>query len=605
MIRLLSLALGCSIFFSMIGHTVSATSSNLVISHIQTGGSGTGNAGQEFIALHNNANEDINITNWCVTYSDYTDATIIDLHCFEASENMDEVRVQAHGNIVIASPTHPIAQVNVTARYINSSTALSGTRGHVAIYDDASHVIDKVAWDNKASLPPKNPETIAAAVPAGGSMLLRNSIGAVFVDTDNNLTDFSVAISVLPLPHPLIDFKAPVEVVDACVNIPDVQETMPTGYDYDDHDNCQPMSADQCQNVSNVQMNIPQNMSGLNGKCYDSAQDACTNIDDFQLDVPDGFREIGNNTCKKVSAIADVILSEILANSTGTDTGNEFVELYNNDNVAVDLSDYMLAIGKNAEKIFALAAYTIAPGEYAVFSDADLGYTLLNTTTQVKLLFYNGETVDEVIPYQDPNDDISWSLIDDVWQFTDVITPGKANIAMSEVLGDTDQTNTDGLAPCPVGKYRNALTNRCRNIEDDASVLASCEVDEYRNPETNRCKKIALAISTLTPCAEGYERNEETNRCRKIQSEAQLASCAEGSERNPETNRCRKMLATTTQAVDKSTEDAVAGTQSSILGSPYALAAAVGTGAMGYGIYEWRTELGATLRRILGLMTKK
>jgi hypothetical protein len=45
--------------------------------------------------------------------------------------------------------------------------------------------------------------------------------------------------------------------------------------------------------------------------------------------------------------------------------------------------------------------------------------------------------------------------------------------------------------------------------------------------------------------------------------------------------------------------------QPSIIASPYALAATVGTGAMGYGLYEWRTEFGAALRRIMSLITKK
>ena len=603
MLRLLSLALGCSVFLSMFGHAVSAVSPDIVISHVQTGGSGAGTANQEFVAIFNNTNNEINITDWCVTYSDYTDATIVDLYCFEATISMDEVRIKPKGSVVIVSSTYPVGLSSVTGVYINASSTLSGTRGHVTIYDDDSQVIDRVAWDNKASLPPKSPETLAAPAPAGGSMLIRDFENAVYIDTDNNLGDFSVMTSLLPLSHPLIDYDAPAEIVDVCANMPDIQEIMPAGYDYDDMDNCEPVSADICQNVSNVQIVTPQNMSELSGNCYDTDLDACTNIEKFQLGVPDGSREISSNICKINNPKGNVKLSEIMANSAGTDAGNEFIEIYNSDQRSIDLSDYSLAIGKNAEKILALPAYNIAPGEYVFFSDTALGYTLLNTTTQVKLLFYDGGVVDEIIPYQDPGDDVSWSLIDEVWQFTDIITPGSANVAMSETAGEGEVLGFTGLAPCPAGKYRNTLTNRCRNIEEDATVLASCEADEYRNPDTNRCKKIASAVSTLTPCTEGYERNEETNRCRKIQSNAELTPCAEGYERNPETNRCRKILAATQTPV--ATEAVEPVPEESILGSPYALAATVGTGAMGYGIYEWRTELGAAIRRILSFITKK
>jgi hypothetical protein len=603
MLRLLSLALSCSVVLSLYGHVASAVSSDLVISHVQTGGSGSGTAGQEFIAVYNNSDSEVNITNWCVTYSDYTNATIVDLYCFNAAEEMDEVRVSAKSSIVVASPSYPGSAGVVTGTYINSSTTLSGTRGHVAIYNEDNQVVDRVAWDNKASAPPASPETIAAVAPAGGSMLLRDFEETVFVDTDHNLNDFSVVTSLLPAVHPLIDYVAPPELVDVCENLPNIQSIMPSGYDYEDTDNCELISADLCQNVNNVQLMIPQNMSGLNGSCYDTALDACTNIENFQLDIPNGFREISSDLCKVINPKGNIVLSEILANSAGTDAGHEFIEIYNSDQRSIDLSDYSLAIGKNAEKILSLPAHDIAPGEYVYFSDTDLVYTLLNTTTQVKLLFYDGTVVDEIIPYQDPGDDVSWSLIDDVWQFTDIVTPGSSNIAMSQILGDNDVQSTAGLAPCPAGKYRNTLTNRCRNIEEDASVLASCAADEYRNPETNRCKKIALAAGELVPCAEGYERNEDTNRCRKLQEDAQLVPCAEGYERNPETNRCRKTLSTTQTADATNSSEPVP--EESIISSPYALAATVGTGAVGYGIYEWRTELGAAIRRILSAITKK
>lgn len=603
MLRLLSLALSCSVVLGLYGHVVSAVSSNVVISHLQTGGSASGTANQEFIAVYNNSDSEVDITDWCVTYSDYTNATIVDLYCFKAAENMDEVRVSAKSSIVVASPSYPALADTVTGTYINASTTLSGTRGHVAIYNEDDHVIDRVAWDNKASAPPTSPETIAAAAPAGGSMLLRDFAGAVFVDTDHNLNDFNVVSSILPATHPLVDYMAPPELVDVCKNLPDIQSIMPSGYDYDDTDNCEPMSADLCQNVSNVQLMVPQDMSGLSGNCYDTALDVCKNIENFQLDIPNGFREISSDLCKMINPKGNIMLSEILANSAGTDTGHEFIEIYNNDGRSIDLSDYSLAIGKNAEKILSLPAYDLAPGEYVYFSDTDLVYTLLNTTTQLKLLFYDGTVVDEMIPYQDPGDDVSWSLIDDVWQFTDIVTPGSANVAIPQILGDNDVVSTAGLAQCPAGKYRNTLTNRCRNIEEDASVLASCEADEYRNPETNRCKKIALAASTLAPCAEGYDRNEETNRCRKLQEDAQLVPCAQGYERNSETNRCRKIVPATPTAVVTDSPEPIL--QESILSSPYALAATVGTGAMGYGIYEWRTELGAAFRRILSVIIKK
>src|SRR5690606_15418215 len=124
---------------------------------------------------------------------------------------------------------------------------------------------------------------------------------------------------------------------------------------------------------------------------------------------------------------------------------------------------------------------------------------------------------------------------DGVWVYTNRPTPGSANLPSIIV----DIQNELGLAPCPPGKYRNPLTNRCRNIVADASVLAACKDGQYRNPETNRCRKIEA--STLKPCKDGQYRSEETNRCRNILGASTLKPCKDNQYRSEETNRCRNL----------------------------------------------------------------
>jgi hypothetical protein len=155
--------------------------------------------------------------------------------------------------------------------------------------------------------------------------------------------------------------------------------------------------------------------------------------------------------------------------------------------------------------------------------------------------------------------------------------------------------------PCPEGKYRNPLTNRCRNIEADASVLSSCADDEYRSPDTNRCRKTVLAAATITPCQEGYERNPDTNRCRKIANESTAPKpCDPGQERNPDTGRCRKITATSNAAnvIDQPKKQGLFNTNSLILGI-------VGVAAVSYGVYEWRSEIGSMFGRLAARFTKK
>lgn len=602
MLRLILLIACMAITWGTYNFPVAASSSSIVISHLQTGGAGSGTASQEFIALHNNAATDADVTNWCVSYSDYTDVSSLNIYCFKAALDADQVRIKAGGTVLFVSQTYPVVDTNnITARFESASISISGTRGHITLLDSIKNVMDRVAWDNGASAPPKNPETISAVAPAGGQMLVRNQVNSVYMDTDNNRADFTSQPSILPVISLLIDYIEPQPLKDLCSNIDDTQVEMPDNYDYDEAGNCARKELDACLNIDHVQLTVPHEyMRDVQGNCYNAELDTCENIEGFQMTIPSTYRLSSEGICKLIAERATIKITELLPNTTGSDIGHEFIELYNGNDFSVDLSDYVFAIGKTAEKKFALPRYVLEPASYIAFTDTQIGYTLLNTTSRVELRFYDDSLVDEIIPYEDPADDVSWALLDDTWQYTDVPTPATKN-AYPKVLGTTDE-NTPTLIACPAGKYRNALTNRCRNIEEDA-VLASCDVDEYRNPETNRCRKIVATTSALVPCAQDYERNPDTNRCRKITSESTMAACAEGYERNPDTNRCRKALALSTTAISENIERPES--QNSLITSPFTLAATAGVGAVGYSVYEWRTELANGFRRLTRFIIKK
>ncbi|MFS8117954.1 MAG: hypothetical protein ACMG55_05615, partial [Microcoleus sp.] len=58
-----------------------AISQSLVISQVQVGGAGSGATAQEFVELFNTADVDIDVSNFCVTYSSFTDVTTTKLAC--------------------------------------------------------------------------------------------------------------------------------------------------------------------------------------------------------------------------------------------------------------------------------------------------------------------------------------------------------------------------------------------------------------------------------------------------------------------------------------------------------------------------------------------
>lgn len=213
-----------------------------------------------------------------------------------------------------------------------------------------------------------------------------------------------------------------------------------------------------------------------------------------------------------------LIITELLPNAVGSDMGNEFIEIYNpNEQVTISLNGYKIAVGPTLEKVVTLAEYILKPGEYKVFTNAELGYSLLNTSSRVTLFMPNGDIASEVPVYNSPPDGESWALVDEVWQYSNQPTPGAFN--MGNLL-EKDGVEIESLVasapkPCAANQYRSPETNRCRLTSSTASTSpAQCKVGQQRNPETGRCKAIASIVATA--CKEGQERNPETNRCRNI-----------------------------------------------------------------------------------------
>lgn len=184
------------------------------------------------------------------------------------------------------------------------------------------------------------------------------------------------------------------------------------------------------------------------------------------------------------------------------------------------------------------------------------------------------------------------------WQWTTTPQPLGQNVITLPVI-------IHEVKPCPVGQYRNPETNRCRTIEEAVNALTVCPEGQYRNPATNRCKTAgSVAGTSLVPCGEGQERNPATNRCRSIASAvAELLPCDEGYERNPATNRCKKAISDAPSTAGQSAVKDMNNAAEQM--SWYIVATVAGTGIVGYGIYEWRSEVAGAWRRALGLITKK
>lgn len=499
-----------------------AISENVVIYQVQTGGAGTGTATQEIIILYN-PGTDINISNWCIGYSSASDNAGFKPCITPPAQT--ELWLASGNMLSMATQEFVDANPGFTPDFLISG-GMAATGGHLRIFDALNNEVDKVGWGGAVS-----PEGLAVSAHSSGLVLSRN-LTNLQPDTDVNAVDFSSQLIVSPIVSGLFEVEVD---VDICSNLEGVQADIPSGY-----------------------------VVTEDGECF---EDVCPNIDELQQSVPDGYQINEEGACQQIVLESRVLfITEILPNPPSYDTDLEFIEVYNPNGEAIELNGYRIEVGPSFTKSFTFSDGVIQADSYMLIYDSVSGITLPNSSgVSLRIIAPTGNMVSESNVYSNADDDVSWALLDDQWIYTNQITPGAANKPYLESSVNEVEGTTTVYAPCPVGKYRNPETNRCRNIETAVSQLVPCDEDEYRNPETNRCRKASSATS-LGPCPEGQERNPETNRCRQV-------SVLAGSDETE--------LTTVTDVAVESTEGAV----------NWTVIVLTLLGTLGYMFYEWRSEL--------------
>jgi hypothetical protein len=338
---------------------------------------------------------------------------------------------------------------------------------------------------------------------------------------------------------------------------------------------CNNLPIDTDNNGSDFAANQPPSPATLGNPYLISCQDNATN-----------GQPQNQQTCE------GIIISELLPNPAGTDTNNEYIELYNPTASAISLQGCSLQTNGNS-KVFNFGNVTLQPGEYHAFYDSGTGLNLPNAAGGTVWLLSPNTELQAIAYPSNLGDDIAWALITGAWKQTYQPTPNAANILVAS-------------KPCLEGETRNPDTGYCHGSAVlSTSTLSICKPGEERNPATNRCRAVNLSSgSTLATCKSGQERNPATNRCRAIATtaSASLKPCAAGQERNPATNRCRKSAAAGATSKIASVKDSVSG---SISNSPHWwVAGFAAVGATSYGVYEWRQEVLLYLSRLKSRLLK-
>ncbi len=303
---------------------------------------------------------------------------------------------------------------------------------------------------------------------------------------------------------------------------------------------------------------------------------------------------------KELNKCEGLKLSEIASN-----IDEQFIEIVNSGEKTVITTGCKLTIGDSGVREN-IGDIELNPGEFLTIKIKNTKLKLPKTKGKVYLLDEAGSKIDSA-EYGKLAKSSSWSLIDDEWMQTFMITENSENIFKEysdcqsgyerNVLGRCVKIAIPPVeSPCPVGQYRHPETRRCRKIEAEKTITP-CKDGYYRSEETGRCRSIASAAAkTLKPCPEGQFRNSSTGRCKKIASTDDIAKeCPEGFERNPQTKRCRKI-----KSANMPTVGSAAAEVKQIAGATWGwwVFGGVSLLAVGYGVWQWRWEISQFVRKI-------
>jgi len=165
-----------------------------------------------------------------------------------------------------------------------------------------------------------------------------------------------------------------------------------------------------------------------------------------------------------------------------TDARDEFIELYNPNDVAVNLKGYTIRTGTNLKSYYTIGDVTILSGAYMSFYSVDTKLGLTNSGGAVQLLDPLGLILDVTDTYGTAKVGQAWADINGVWAWTLEPTPGAANVLVeaikttsSSAKATTKKTTTKKTAAKKATKKKTskAASKKTKAKSTKTSLLAA------------------------------------------------------------------------------------------------------------------------------------
>lgn len=210
-------------------------------------------------------------------------------------------------------------------------------------------------------------------------------------------------------------------------------------------------------------------------------------------------------------------ISELLANpvGTGNDDTDEFIELYNANTTAFDLSGFSLQVGTTSLHTYVFPAGSSLPARsFHAFHSAVTGLSLSNSGGQAKLLDPFGNSISAAEPYGTAKDGQAWALAKGKWYWTTKITPGAENVI--EIPASSKKAGAKTKA---AGKTSSAAkTATVKSVKSGSAGAASSQAADTASTTPIHPGVLAL-VAGLALLYGAYEyRTDLANRIHRLRS---------------------------------------------------------------------------------------
>lgn len=190
-------------------------------------------------------------------------------------------------------------------------------------------------------------------------------------------------------------------------------------------------------------------------------------------------------------------ITELLPNpkGSGNDLTDEYIELYNPNPTAFDLTGFRLQTGLASLHDFTFSSgASLAAKSFTAYYSGETGLSLSNGGSRVKLLDPSGQTLITSDAYGTARDGQAWALANGHWYWSIVPTPAAANIISQPPSGPRFSADTPTGAPRTVALAKNTTPSHATDIKSPKATKAKT-VKPAAAPKVKKAKPKAVSVT--------------------------------------------------------------------------------------------------------------